>query len=51
MIQGRDSSKTMILGDSGGRKIATGVLKMDWANAKDPNDLLGKNFVIKYLNG
>ena len=26
----------MILGDSGGFQIATGVLKMDWANAKDP---------------
>ena len=38
MVQGRDQSKTMILGDSGGFQIATGVLKMDWANAKDPND-------------
>ena len=26
----------MILGDRGGFQIATGVLKMDWANAKDP---------------
>lgn len=38
MIQNRDRNNTMILGDSGGFQIATGVLKMDWANAKDPND-------------
>ena len=31
MIQGRDKNNTMILGDSGGFQIATGVLKMDWA--------------------
>lgn len=38
MIQQRDRSHTVILGDSGGFQIATGVLKMDWSNAKDPND-------------
>ena len=39
MIQGRDRNKVkVILGDSGGFQIATGVMKMDWANAKDPND-------------
>lgn len=38
MIQDRDRSNTVILGDSGGFQIATGVLKMDWSNAKDPND-------------
>ena len=52
MVQGRDRNKTMILGDSGGFQIATGVLKMDWANAKDPNDparqeLCGK--ILKWL--
>ena len=31
MVQGRDRSKTMILGDSGGFQLATGVIKMDWA--------------------
>ena len=35
MIQGRDPNKTMILGP-GGFQIATGVIKMDWSNAKDP---------------
>lgn len=38
MIQNRDRSRTMILGDSGGFQVATGVIKMDWANATDPND-------------
>lgn len=38
MIQNRDRSKTVILGDSGGFQVATGVIKMDWANATDPND-------------
>lgn len=38
MIQKRDRSKTVILGDSGGFQVATGVIKMDWANAQNPND-------------
>jgi hypothetical protein len=38
MIQHRDRNTSMILGDSGGFQIATGVMKMDWANAKDPSD-------------
>lgn len=38
MVQQRDRSKNIILGDSGGFQVATGVIKMDWSNAKDPND-------------
>tara|TARA_R110000803_G_scaffold41704_3_gene89568 strand:+ start:10583 stop:12148 length:1566 start_codon:yes stop_codon:yes gene_type:complete len=39
MIQDRDRNTVkVLLGDSGGFQIATGVMKMDWANAKDPND-------------
>lgn len=39
MIQGRDRNTVkVILGDSGGFQIATGVMKMDWENAKDVND-------------
>jgi hypothetical protein len=38
MIQNRDRSKTIILGDSGGFQVATGVIKMDWENCTDPND-------------
>ena len=32
MIQQRDRSKTLILGDSGGYQIGKGVLKFDWLN-------------------
>jgi len=32
MIQDRDRSKTMILGDSGGYQIGKGVIKFDWQN-------------------
>ena len=32
MIQQRDRSKTMILGDSGGYQIGKGVIKFDWQN-------------------
>jgi len=38
MVQKRDRNTSLILGDSGGFQIATGILKLDWTNAKDPND-------------
>lgn len=38
MVQQRDRNKTVVLGDSGGFQVATGVIKMDWANATDPQD-------------
>ena len=38
MIQDRNRENTVILGDSGGFQVATGVIKMDWENATDPND-------------
>jgi hypothetical protein len=50
MVQGRDRSKTMILGDSGGFQLATGVIKMDWSNAKEPNDPARTEFCSKILN-
>ena len=42
MITDRDRSKTLILGDSGGFQIATGVIKMDWANAINPDEIPDK---------
>ncbi len=36
MIQQRDRSKTMILGDSGGYQIGKGVIKFDWQNFEGP---------------
>ena len=39
MVQKRDRSRTIILGDSGGFQIATGVLKWPWTKKKDQDDL------------
>jgi len=38
MVQQRNRNVTTVLGDSGGFQVAKGVLKLDWTNAKDPND-------------
>lgn len=38
MVQQRNRAVTTVLGDSGGFQVAKGVLKLDWTNAKDPND-------------
>lgn len=38
MVHTRNRDDTMILGDSGGFQVAKGIIKLDWTNAKDPND-------------
>ena len=38
MVQKRDKSRTIILGDSAGFQIATGVLKWPWTKKKDQTD-------------
>ena len=38
MVQKRNKSRTVILGDSGGFQIATGVLKWPWQKKKDQSD-------------
>lgn len=38
MVMDRDRKKTVMLGDSGGFQVATGVIKMDWKNAINPGD-------------
>ena len=38
MVQKRDRSRTVILGDSGGFQIATGVLKWPWQKKKNQSD-------------
>ena len=38
MIHKRDKSKTTLVSDSGGFQVATGILKMNWENAKKAND-------------
>ena len=50
MIQNRDRNKTVILGDSGGFQVATGVIKMDWDNCTDPNDPARLALCEKILN-
>ena len=49
MIQKRDRSKTMILGDSGGFQIATGVLKLDWATVKGPGGDKLREQILRWL--
>lgn len=39
MVQGRDRSKTFIVGDSGGFQVMTGVLKQDWSKFKTDHTL------------
>ena len=38
MVQKRDKNATVIIGDSGGYQIATGVLKWPWQKKKDQSD-------------
>ena len=38
MVIDRDQSKTVMLGDSGGFQVATGVIKMDWETALNPGE-------------
>lgn len=39
MVQKRDRSRTVVLGDSGGFQIATGVLKWPWTKKKGQDDV------------
>lgn len=38
MVINRDPNTTVVLGDSGGFQVATGVIKMDWETAVNPGD-------------
>lgn len=38
MVMKRDHNNTVMLGDSGGFQVATGVIKMDWETAVNPGD-------------
>jgi hypothetical protein len=49
MIHKRDRSKTTIIGDSGGFQIATGVIKLDWANVKGPQGDKLRQEILRYL--
>jgi len=49
MIQQRDRSKTMILGDSGGFQIGKGVLKFDWLNFEGPSATKTRQSILEWL--
>jgi hypothetical protein len=49
MIQDRDRSKTMILGDSGGYQIGKGVLKFDWLNFEGAEATKTRQKILEWL--
>ena len=49
MIHKRDRSKTIIVGDSSGFQLATGVIKMDWANIKGEAGDKFREEILRYL--
>jgi hypothetical protein len=49
MIQQRDRSKTMILGDSGGYQIGKGVLKFDWLNFEGKEANATRQKILEWL--
>ena len=50
MIQNRDRSKTMILGDSGGYQIGKGVIKFDWLNFEGPEANKTREKILTWLD-
>jgi hypothetical protein len=49
MIQQRDRSGTLILGDSGGYQIGKGVLKFDWLNFEGPEANKTRQKILEWL--
>ena len=49
MIQQRDRSKTMILGDSGGYQIGKGVLKFDWLDFEGKSANKTRQSILEWL--
>jgi hypothetical protein len=49
MIQDRDRSKTMILGDSGGYQIGKGVIKFDWLNFEGAEANKTRQKILEWL--
>ena len=49
MIHKRDRSKTIIVGDSSGFQLATGVIKMDWKNIKGAEGDKFREEILRYL--
>ena len=49
MVQKRDRKTSIIIGDSGGFQIATGVLKLDWATVKGPEGDALREQILRWL--
>ncbi len=49
MIHKRDRENTILIGDSGGFQIATGVIKLDWAKVKTPEGDKLREEILRYL--
>jgi len=49
MIHKRDRENTIIVGDSGGFQIATGVIKLDWKTVKGPEGDKLREEILRYL--
>lgn len=49
MIHKRDRTKTVLVGDSGGFQIATGVIKLDWATVMTPAGDKLREEILRYL--
>lgn len=49
MIHSRDREKTILIGDSGGFQIATGVIKVDWKTVKTPAGDKLREEILRYL--
>lgn len=49
MIHSRDRENTVLVGDSGGFQIATGVIKLDWATVKGPEGDKLREQILRWL--
>jgi len=49
MIHKRDRENTILIGDSGGFQIATGVIKLDWKTVKGPEGDKLREEILRYL--
>lgn len=49
MIHKRDRNKTILIGDSGGFQIATGVIKIDWKTVMTPAGDKLREEILRYL--
>jgi hypothetical protein len=49
MIHKRDRENTILIGDSGGFQIATGVIKLDWTTVKGPGGDKLREEILRFL--